>query len=170
MFFYFRHFVRVDVFLSSKFCPSERFFNSTFCPIRRFFFRRLVPRWFLQSAFFLSAFSPSMIFTVGVFYFDVLSVNQFFSIHQLIRHYSRYKNVFFHDHYLWGAQHQRYLYITKEKFEIYSVQSTYSTSIHSVLLTHWFNISRWWTFVVDQNEAKLDPVPGPHGQSETALK
>jgi hypothetical protein len=52
-----------DIFFSSTFCPSRRFFLSSFCLIRCFF----------------SKSCPSTFFNVGVFYFDVLSVNPFFS-------------------------------------------------------------------------------------------
>jgi hypothetical protein len=97
----------VDIFSHSTLCPIRRllhstlfpinvFYHSTLCPIQRFFtfvlmsFRSFVPFDVLSFRRFLpfdilsinilsnSTFCLSTFFTVGVFYFDILSVNSSF--------------------------------------------------------------------------------------------
>jgi hypothetical protein len=72
-FFTFRRFVPVDIFLHSTFFPVNVFYSSTFCPSPPLLSLTFCP----SGRLFHLTFCPSTFFTVGVFYFDVLSVNQF---------------------------------------------------------------------------------------------
>jgi hypothetical protein len=62
----------LNIFYFSMFCPSRRLLSLIFCPSRRFLYLMFCP----IRRFFISTVCQSTIFTLGVFYFDVLSVNR----------------------------------------------------------------------------------------------
>jgi hypothetical protein len=60
-----------DVFFFSMLCLRQRFFSITVDPVGVFSIHH-----FVRSAFFLKTFCLSTFYTVDVFYFNVLLVNQ----------------------------------------------------------------------------------------------